>query len=88
VQNNWQIAFKILYEMNTFMEISTYYDKLSSMHMNINALEFFNSLINEVDLPQEYIQVFIKSCIKQCNESTESQINKNRMIRLFSVFLS
>jgi len=50
--------------MNAFMEISTYYDKLSSMQMNINALEFFNSLINEVDLPQEYTQVFIKSCIK------------------------
>ena len=57
------------------------------MKLSPNTLEVFNRLSNHVELPQEFIQIFLKNCMNQCRNSTENKVNKNRMVRLVCVFL-
>ena len=63
VINNPFVAFEVLICMNNSGQITKYYDALSGMKLSHNSLEVFNYLSNQVDLPPEFIQVFIKNCI-------------------------
>ena len=45
-------------------QITEYYDALSNMKISINKIEVFNKLSNLVELPHEFIQVFLKSCMR------------------------
>eukprot|EP00347_Sterkiella_histriomuscorum_P008145 403346208 len=87
IMNNQHIALELLICMTTTMRITDYYDVLSSMKLSSNSIEVFNRLSNTVELPQEFIQVFLKNCMGQCINSKESKVNKNRMVRLVCVFL-
>lgn len=87
VQHNSSIAHKVLICIYFSKQIMAYFDALSAMQMTIHSLEIFSQLANEVELPKEYMQIFLKTCIRQCNSSQETQLNKNRMVRLLSVFL-
>jgi len=73
--------------MTNTVQIVKYYDALSTMKLSPNTLEVFNRLSNVVELPHEFIQVFLKNCMNQCINSTENKINKNRMVRIVCVFL-
>jgi hypothetical protein len=73
--------------MTNTTQITKYYDALSGMKLSPNTLEVFNRLSNFVELPQEFIQIFLKNCMNQCRNSTETKVNKNRMVRLVCVFL-
>jgi len=87
VINNQNVAYELLICMTNTMQITKYYDALSSMKLSPNTLEVFNKLSSQVELPQEYIQVFIKNCMNQCRNSNENKVSKNRMVRLVCVFL-
>jgi hypothetical protein len=68
-------------------QITKYYDALCGMKLSPNTLEVFNLLTGQVDLPDEFIHVFLKTCMNQCKTTTENKVNKNRMVRLVCVFL-
>lgn len=87
VINNPNIAYELLICMTHTTQITKYYDALSGMKLSPNTLEVFNRLSGQVELPQEFIQIFLKNCMNQCRNSTETKVNKNRMIRLVCVFL-
>ena len=87
VINNPHVAFELLIIMTNTTQITKYYDALSGMKLSPNTLEVFNRLSNFVELPQEFIQIFLKNCMNQCRNSTETKVNKNRMVRLVCVFL-
>lgn len=87
VVNNPNVAYELLICMTNTTQITKYYDALSGMKLSPNTLEVFNRLSGQVELPQEFIQVFLKNCMNQCRNSQESKINKNRMVRLVCVFL-
>ncbi|CDW77476.1 UNKNOWN [Stylonychia lemnae] len=85
--NNQNIAYELLICMTNTVQIVKYYDALSTMKLSPNTLEVFNRLSNVVELPQEFIQVFLKNCMNQCINSIDTKVNKNRMVRLVCVFL-
>lgn len=89
--NNPPIALELLVCMTHTAEITKYYDVLSSMKLSTSLLEVFNGLSHHVEFPQEFIRLFLKNCMHQCSQSatasTESKVNKNRMVRLVIVFL-
>lgn len=68
-------------------QITDYYDALSNMKISIHKIEVFNKLSNLVELPHEFILVFLKSCMRQCKESNESKQARLRLVRLICVFL-
>mmetsp|Transcript_17824 Transcript_17824/g.24691 ORF Transcript_17824/g.24691 Transcript_17824/m.24691 type:complete len:317 (+) Transcript_17824:294-1244(+) len=87
VIHNANIAYELLICMTHTSEITKYYDTLSSMKLSTNSLEVFNRLSQYVELPKEFIQLFLKNCMSQCNTSNETKVNKNRLVRLVIVFL-
>ena len=87
IVHNQNIAYELLICMTNTMQITKYYDALSGMKLSPNTLEVFNRLSGVVELPQEFIQVFLKNCMNQCKSSQDTKVNKNRMIRLVCVFL-
>lgn len=87
VIHNPSLAYELLICMNNTKNITKYYDQLAGMRLTPNTLEVFNQLSESVDLPQEFIQLFLKNCMNQCRTSTDNKINKQRMVRLLCVFM-
>jgi hypothetical protein len=87
VLNNPNIAFELLVCMTHTTQITKYYDSLSQLKLSPNSLTVFNRLGGHVELPQEFIHIFLKNCMQQCRSANESKVNKNRMVRLVCVFL-
>jgi hypothetical protein len=63
VINNPNIAFELLVCMTHTTQITKYYDSLSQMKLSPNTLEVFNRLSGHVELPQEFIHIFLKNCM-------------------------
>jgi len=64
VLSNQPIAYEVLISMTNSVQITSYYDALSNMNMNLNALEVFSKLTSHVELPKEFIQVYLKNCMQ------------------------
>ena len=58
------------------------------MRLSITLLEVFHDILQRVDFPKEFNQLFIKNCMDQCSNSTETKVQKNRSVRLVIVFLN
>ena len=86
--HNPTIAKELLICMTNSAEISKYYDVLTQMRLCIPLLEVFHEILQRVDFPKEFNQLFIKNCMEQCSSSTETKVQKNRSVRLVIVFLN
>lgn len=87
VTHNPNLAFELLICMNNLRSITKYFDQLAVMKVSLNTLEVFNQLSTHVDLPQEFIHLFLKNCINQCRALTDNRMNKCRLVRLLCVFM-
>lgn len=87
--NNQAIAVQLLICMTNTSEITKYYDVLSHMKISVALLEVFNSLSQFVEFPKEFIQLFLKNCMTQCqgNAQGENKVNRTRTVRVVVVFL-
>lgn len=55
-------------------------------NMSLNSLEVVNRLTCTVDLPTEFLQIYILNCIDACEKMTEERFKK-RSVRILCVFL-
>jgi hypothetical protein len=63
VLHNPPIALDLLLCLTHTSQISKYYDALCGMKLCLNTLELFNNLITQVELPKDFIHLFMKGCI-------------------------